>query len=168
MMWTERSIERTAIHEIPRSGVRASVRCGVRIVVVVADAERGVRDLVANGVDALALRDAPAAGVAPRPDAGHPARPRNVPRRDPSLFRCVRIPPFPRDVFLRLESHLAEFLPGRRFVVAGVEPHYEIELVGDAVALIGAPHGVELATRIVVGRVAVGEVARGKTSVLEI
>src|SRR5258708_38237397 len=121
MMRPVGSIERAAVHQIPWADRCATVRLSVRIVVVVTDAERGVGDLVANGVDALTLRDSSPAGVTPRPDTGHPTRPRQVSRRHPSLFRRVGVAPFAGDVVSRLELHLAEFLPRRRLVIASVD-----------------------------------------------
>src|SRR3954463_558749 len=112
-------------------------------------------DLVPDAVDALALSDPPAAGVAPRPHARHPAGPRHVARGDPPLLRRIGVAPLARDVVPRLEFHFAELLPGRGLVIAGEEAHDEIELVGDRVALIRLPQRVELARAGVVGDEAV-------------
>src|SRR5258708_19232658 len=114
MMRPVGSIERAAVHQIPWADRCATVRLSVRIVVVVTDAERGVGDLVANGVDALTLRDSSPAGVTPRPDTGHPTRPRQVSRRHPSLFPRAWLPPFAGDVLPPLSLHLAESLPRPR------------------------------------------------------
>src|SRR4051812_22711014 len=105
-MWSTRSVERAAIHQVPGPDWRSPVGSDVRVVVVVADAERGVRDLVANRVDALALRDPSATGVAPGPHARHPARPRDVTRPHPPRLGRIGVAPFGRDVLARLELHL--------------------------------------------------------------
>src|SRR3954470_778163 len=97
-MRAARPVEGAAIHQIPWADRRPPVGSDVRVVVVVPDAEGRVRDLMANRIDALALRDASPAGIAPRPYARHPARPRHVARAHPPRLRRVGIPPLAGDV----------------------------------------------------------------------
>src|SRR4029077_20667669 len=112
---------------------------------------------VTDRVDTLALGDAAATGIAPWPDARHPTRPRDIPRSNPPILGRVRVPERTRDVIAGLEFHFTEFLPQRGFVVAGVHPHDEVELVGDRVPLIGAPERIEFGAAVVVRRGAAGD-----------
>ncbi len=54
---SSRSVERPAVHDVPRARSDPPIRRGVRVVVVVAGAEGEMRDLVRDGAGVLSLPD---------------------------------------------------------------------------------------------------------------